>query len=105
MHRLATPRPLLERKGRRPAEGIKRLRAEIGRQRADDPPAPAVERMVDAVAGLIARGESVPAVAPGHADENDRANVGERAASLVVPEPHRAARDEAGPLDGGEDRR
>ena len=103
MDRLGAPRPLLEGQVRRAAEGIERDRAEIARQCVDDAPAPPVERMLDAVARLVARGEGVPARAPGHADEDDRADVRERPCPLVVGETEGAARDEAGALDGGKD--
>jgi hypothetical protein len=57
MHRLRTPRPLLERPEWRPAEGEKRRRAKVARQTFDQPSAPAVERMLGASAasGLAAK--------------------------------------------------
>jgi hypothetical protein len=59
--------------------------------------------MAQAVARLGARRERIPAVAAGHAGENDRANVNEGALALAVLEQKRAARDEAGSFDGGID--
>ena len=64
------------------------------------PPAPAVERIAKAIARLGRRGEGVPAVASGHAGENDRANGGERASPLALVEAQCAARNEAGAPDG-----
>ena len=45
-------RPLLERPEGRAAKGEERSRAELARHSLDNPPAPAVERMVQAVGGL-----------------------------------------------------
>jgi hypothetical protein len=102
MHRLGAPRPSLEWPEGRPAEGEERRRAEFARERLDRPPAPAVERMVGAVAGFVALGERAPAVASDHAGENDRVNIRERAAPLFVGEEEGAARSEASSRDGGE---
>ena len=103
MDRLGPPRPLLEREVRWAAEGIKRDRSEVLRQPLDDATAPPVERMLSPVPRLLARGESVPARASGHADEQDRADVRERALPLAVGKMERAACDKAGARDGKED--
>ena len=52
----------------------------------DQPPAPAVERVGKPVARLGRRGECLPALAPDHAGEHDRANVGEFADPLALRE-------------------
>ena len=103
MHRLRAPRPLLERPEQRSAEGEQGERAEVARQSLDDAPTPTVERMVGAVSGLGAGGECGPAVAAGHAGENDRANAGEGAAPVFVGKKEGAARNEARLRDGGRD--
>ena len=84
MDRFGAARPLLEGEVRRAAERIERDRAEVARQPVDDAPAEPVERMLGPVARLVARGEGVPARAPGDADQHDRANFGERADPLAV---------------------
>ena len=62
----------------------------------DHPPAPAVERIGRAPSLASGdRGECVPALAPGHAGEHDRANVGELAGPLALREQESAARNEA----------
>ena len=100
MDRLGPARPLLERPERRAAEGEEGRAAEFARQRLDHPPAPAVERIAQAVASLGRSGERAPALAPSHAGKDDRADAGERALLLAVFEPERAARNEAGSPDG-----
>jgi hypothetical protein len=78
-------------------------RAEVVRKSFNDASAPAVQRMVDPVARLGAPRERAPPVASGHASENDRANIRERAAPFALFEAHRSARYEAVLFDGGED--
>ena len=95
MHRLRAPRPALKRPVRRTAERIERARAEFGRQRVDDAPAPAVERIGAAVLGFRRSGERRPAAPTGKADERDRRDVGELAVPLVVVEREGAVRGEA----------
>ncbi len=86
---------------RRPAERKERDRLKISGERVDNPAAEPVERMIGAVAGFRARGESVPAEPPGHADEDDRADARKRPCPLAVGQKERAAGDEAGAGDGG----
>ncbi len=102
MDRLGAPRPLLERPERRPAEGEKRRRAEVARQPFDDAPAPAVERIVGAVARFRAGGERVRAAAADEAGKDDGANAGEVSEPLLLFQSQRAARNEARPGDGGQ---
>src|SRR5208337_1867103 len=89
---------------RRLAERIERDRAKILRQPVDDAAAEPVERMVSPVAGFRAGGESAPAHAPGHADEDDGADLDKRALPLALGERERAARRETGARDGGKNR-
>jgi hypothetical protein len=92
---------LLERPERRSAEGEQGKRAKIVRQRLDDAPTPAVERMVGAVARFGAIRECAPAFTARKAGENDGANVRKGAAPLFVGEKESAARNEARLRDGG----
>ena len=103
MDRLGAPRPLLERPERRAAKGEQRFRAEFARQSLDHPPAPAVERIVQTVACLGRCGECAPALAPSNAGEHDRPNVRQLVNTVAISESARAARNEAGPLDGEKD--
>jgi hypothetical protein len=80
---------LLERRIGRSAEPQKRCRVEFGRESFDHPRAPAIERVVDAIASLGARSERAPSLVFGHASENDRTNVRERAAPFAILKPHR----------------
>src|ERR1700677_603855 len=100
MNRFCALRPSLERQEWRPAKGKQRLAAELARQGLDQPPAPAVERVAEPVARLGTCREHVPALAPDHPGENDRADVGEFADPLALLEFERPARDEAGSPDG-----
>jgi hypothetical protein len=95
MDGLGAPRPLLERQERRAAKGKERFRAKFKRETLDHPAAPAVERMIGSIARLGRGGEGFPALASGHADENDRANVAEVARPLARLEPQSPARNEA----------
>ncbi len=94
--------PSLERQKGRAAKGEQRLAAEFARQSLDQPPAPAVERIVQSVARLGRCRERVPTLAPDHAGENDCAYAGEFADPLAVRERDCAARNKAGSPDGGE---
>jgi hypothetical protein len=69
-------RPALERRIRRTFEGIEGPRPQSGRQRADDAPAPAVERMGAPVARLGRGGEGAPAPRSRGTDEDDRLDAG-----------------------------
>src|SRR5580704_2389991 len=100
MDRFCSLRPSLERQKRWPAEWEERLAAEFARQALNQAPAPAVERIGEAVARLGRRDEGIPALAADHAGEHDRAHVGEFADPLAVLELERPARNEAGSLDG-----
>src|ERR1700731_2270627 len=95
-------RPSLERQKGRPAKWKQRLAAEFARQRLDHAPAPTVERMLETVARLRARGKCAPGVAPGHPGENDCANVSEFIGALALLLEQSAARSQAGSADGGE---
>jgi len=86
MHRLGAHRPALKRPVRRAVERVESARAEPDRQRVDDAPAPAVERIGGAVPRLRRSRERRPAAPTGKADERDRRDVGERALSFAVVE-------------------
>jgi len=102
MNRLGALSPSLEGMEWRAAEREQGDRAEVARERFDDAPAPAVERMVGAVGRFGARRKYAPPLAARKTGENNRANVGKWAGPVGVLKPQRAARDEAGAGDGGQ---